>query len=177
MFWENLRPAFHTEWWSMSHTMSHSRASPYNWIVPLRLTRAIGALRGQSYPLLGPPSLHVGVVQGGTGPSTYAARCRVSVEARLITRLARPSFEVRPDGALAAAVEGAAREVLRRAVVRVGLPFWTDAALCAEAGSETIVIGPVGAGAHETEEWVDLDSCAHFAEILARAALAYCGTG
>ena len=160
------------------------------------------------HPLLGPPSLHVGVVRGGTGPSTYAARCLAQVERRtlpgetvetvsaeiqsaieqarsadppidasLTSRLARPSFEAWLGRPLVAAVEAAASAVVGHPPDRVGLPFWTDAALCAEAGIETVVIGPVGAGAHEPVEWVDLDSCVRLAGILARTAVAYCGPG
>jgi acetylornithine deacetylase len=51
-----------------------------------------------------------------------------------------------------------------------------DAALLAGAGVETAVIGPVGAGAHAAEEWVDLASLERLAAILARAAVAVCGT-
>ena len=51
---------------------------------------------------------------------------------------------------------------------------WMDAALLAAAGTETVVIGPRGAGAHATEEWVDIESVAQLAEILVRAALDYC---
>jgi len=158
------------------------------------------------HPLVGPPSFHVGVLEGGTGPSTYAARSAAqierrtlpgeaveaverelaaaidrarsedgSIEATLTTRLARPAFEARADGALAPAVEAATAEVLGRPPARIGVPFWTDAAFCAEAGIDTVLIGPVGAGAHETVEWVDLDSCVKLAGILARTALAYCG--
>jgi len=158
------------------------------------------------HPLVGPPSFHVGVLEGGTGPSTYAARSAAqierrtlpgetvegverelagaierarsvdgSIEATLTTRLARPAFEARAGGALAAAVEAAAAVVLGRAPARIGVPFWTDAALCADAGIDTVLIGPVGAGAHETVEWVDVESCVTLAGILARTALAYCG--
>ncbi|MGH7550250.1 MAG: M20/M25/M40 family metallo-hydrolase, partial [Gemmatimonadota bacterium] len=91
-------------------------------------------------------------------------------------KLVRPAFEARPDAVLAAVVESAAGDALGHPPERVGLPFWTAAALCAAAGIETVVFGPIGAGAHETIEWVDLDSCAALAEILAHAALAYCGT-
>jgi acetylornithine deacetylase len=51
---------------------------------------------------------------------------------------------------------------------------WMDAALLAAAGVETVVIGPAGAGAHADEEWVDLESVAQLAEILAETAVAYC---
>jgi len=56
----------------------------------------------------------------------------------------------------------------------VGASFWTDAALLAEAGTETVVLGPRGAGLHTTEEWVDLASVAQLAEVLAEAARRYC---
>jgi acetylornithine deacetylase len=56
----------------------------------------------------------------------------------------------------------------------VGQTFWTDAALLAEAGTETVVLGPVGDGLHTTEEWVDLDSVGKLAEILAGTAQRYC---
>jgi acetylornithine deacetylase len=166
------------------------------------------------HALVGPPSLHVGVLEGGTGPSTYAARAAAQVERRTVpgetvaqveaeiaaaierarsaaerggdgrpaltagvtTRLARPAFEAHAGSPLAAAVEGAAAEVLGAPPPRVGVPFWTDAALFAEAGIDTVLIGPVGAGAHEPVEWVDLESCARLAAILARTAIAYCGT-
>jgi acetylornithine deacetylase len=36
------------------------------------------------HPLLGPPSLHAAVLEGGTGTSTYAARCRLEIERRTL---------------------------------------------------------------------------------------------
>jgi len=52
--------------------------------------------------------------------------------------------------------------------------FWTDAALHAAAGTDTIVFGPHGAGAHAAEEWVDLQTVEEAALIYAQTALAYC---
>ena len=49
-----------------------------------------------------------------------------------------------------------------------------DAALLAEAGIDTAVIGAIGAGAHAVEEWVDLDSVGRVAAILADTAVAFC---
>jgi acetylornithine deacetylase/succinyl-diaminopimelate desuccinylase-like protein len=57
----------------------------------------------------------------------------------------------------------------------IGEPYWMDAALLADAGIETVVIGPSGAGAHAAKEWVDLASVERVAEILARSAIAFCG--
>jgi acetylornithine deacetylase len=51
-----------------------------------------------------------------------------------------------------------------------------DASLLAEAGIETVVLGPVGAGAHGDTEWVDLASVERTAEILAHTAMSYSGT-
>ena len=56
-----------------------------------------------------------------------------------------------------------------------GAAYWTDAALLAEQGMEAVLIGPVGAGLHGAEEWVDLDSVYELAEILAETAVLYCG--
>jgi acetylornithine deacetylase len=36
-----------------------------------------------AHPLVGPPSLHVGVLKGGTGASTYAASCVATIERRM----------------------------------------------------------------------------------------------
>jgi acetylornithine deacetylase len=49
-----------------------------------RLSELERELRGREpHPLVGPPSLHAGVLQGGTAPSVYAANCRVTIERRM----------------------------------------------------------------------------------------------
>ena len=58
----------------------------------LRMGRLLGQLErleqqlrtSYSHPLVGPPSLHAAVLRGGTGPSTYAAECRLEIERRTI---------------------------------------------------------------------------------------------
>jgi len=86
----------------------------------------------------------------------------------------RGPFDSVADSAIADAVRTGGEEVLGAAPPDVGQTFWTDAALLAEAGTETVVLGPVGSGLHTTEEWVDLDSVEDLAEILARTARRYC---
>jgi acetylornithine deacetylase len=54
-----------------------------------------------------------------------------------------------------------------------GVPYWSDAALFAEAGADVIILGPGGEGAHADVEWVDLASVCTLAETLARTALEY----
>ena len=58
----------------------------------------------------------------------------------------------------------------------VGQTPWMDSALLANAGVETVVIGPAGAGAHSKEEWVDIASVEKLAQILGHAAVSYCNS-
>lgn len=39
---------------------------------------------GPAHPLVGPPSLHAAMIEGGTGLSTYAASCRLKIERRTV---------------------------------------------------------------------------------------------
>ena len=89
--------------------------------------------------------------------------------------LARNAFEVSPDAAIVSAVREAATRRLGRTPALIGKPFWMDSAILADAGVETVIIGPVGDGAHTADEWVDLDSLADLAAILADVAAVYCG--
>jgi acetylornithine deacetylase len=99
-----------------------------------------------------------------------------AVDASCSLSFSRRPFEADPDGAIAEAVRAATATVRGEAPPDVGQTFWTDAALLDEAGTETVVLGPVGEGLHTTEEWVDLDSVVALAEILARTARRYCST-
>jgi acetylornithine deacetylase len=72
-------------------------------------------------------------------------------------------------------VREAATAVLGAEPPTMGAPFWMDASLIAEAGIPVVVFGPAGAGAHADDEWVDLASVRQVAEVLARAAINYCG--
>ncbi len=178
----------------------------------MRMGRFLAALDGLEqrlrastpHPLLGPPSLHAAVLQGGAGASTYAARCRLEIERRTLPGetpeqvmgeigeliaglraadpglrishrllLAREPFEVAADAAIVGAVHSAVVARLGNPPATSGVSFWMDAALIASAGIETVVIGPIGAGAHAAEEWVDLQSVVDLAGILALAALRY----
>jgi acetylornithine deacetylase len=56
----------------------------------------------------------------------------------------------------------------------VGATFWTDAAIFAAAGMETVLLGPVGAGLHSAVEWVDVGSLNDLAAVLAGVCLDYC---
>lgn len=148
-----------------------------------------GTLRGGTAPSVYAASCRLEVerrtVPGETEASCLAelqaiadelAAADSTFQARLRPLLTRPAFEVPAEAAICRAVFGAATEVLGRRPAEIGHTFWMDASLLAEAGVETVVIGPHGAGAHADEEWVDLDSVVRLSEILARTAVAYCGS-
>jgi acetylornithine deacetylase len=97
-------------------------------------------------------------------------------QAAMETVLIREPFEVSATAPIVRAVEASAAEVLGAPPRHMGDSPWMDAALLAAAGVEAVVIGPTGGGAHAAEEWVELDSLAALAAILARTAIAYCGT-
>lgn len=97
-----------------------------------------------------------------------------SVDALCEAAFSRQPFEVAPDAPIAEAVRDAGAAVLGQVPPDVGQTFWTDAALLSAAGTETVVLGPMGDGLHTTEEWVDLESVADLTRILACTAHRYC---
>jgi len=156
---------------------------------------------GAGHPLTGPGSVHASLVAGGSELSTYPAVCRIDLERRTAAGETPATFEaeLRQLAALAAGdvtttVElGAWRHPLHvdpahplvGTVVEAGAavgrelapgaaPFWTDAALLAEAGVPSIVLGPGGGGIHATSEWVDRPSLAALVEVLTATVERWC---
>ena len=86
----------------------------------------------------------------------------------------REPFAVDDEAAIVRALDRAFAQVLKKQPDHAGVSFWTDAALHAAAGTDTIVFGPHGEGAHAAEEWVDLQTVEDAALIYAQTALAYC---
>jgi acetylornithine deacetylase len=153
-------------------------------------------LRRRVDPLLGPASQHCATIEGGSGLSTYAERCRLRVERRTLPEetpegvleelravvgaacpaarvrplLDRPPLAGSPGSAIAGCVRAAATAVTGRPPEEAGVAYWMDAALFAAAGIPTVDYGPSGAGAHEAVEWVDAASVVTCAAVLAEAA-------
>jgi acetylornithine deacetylase len=142
------------------------------------------------HPLVGPPSVHASLIEGGQELSSYPARCLLSIERRtnpgetledvrrecealageeaeLRVGLVREPFEVAQDADVVRAVHAAAG-----GPDIYGDTPWMDAALTQAAGIPTVVFGPHGAGAHAVEEWVDVASVEVCARVLADAARA-----
>lgn len=58
----------------------------------------------------------------------------------------------------------------------IGHTWWEDSAIFGEAGIDTIILGPAGAGIHKEVEWVDLKSVESLANILFKIAKRFCGS-
>lgn len=157
------------------------------------------------HPLLGSPSIHASLIQGGQEMSSYPDHCVLSVERRTVpgetlaqaqaelqtivdalhsadpafVAAIRPGLERQPletpaDAAILATTREAIEQVTGRPCVPGGVSFWTDAASLWQAGIPTVLFGPLGAGAHAVEEWVDLASVNQCAEIYLATSLAFC---
>jgi acetylornithine deacetylase len=145
------------------------------------------------HDLLGSGSVHASLIEGGQEYSSYPARCLLTGERRTLP--GETAADIRQEVLALAAGTGAtvrvtfAREpfeidpshewpqLVRRAagVSRFhGISFWTDAALLAAAGIPTVLYGPVGAGAHATEESVELESLERCSRVYLEVARAFC---
>jgi acetylornithine deacetylase len=98
-----------------------------------------------------------------------------SFTASLRPTMWRAPFEIESSAEIAQVLERAMSRNLSGPPRHIGATFWTDAAILAEAGIPTALIGPLGAGLHSAEEWVDLPSTVLLASILRDAAIDFCG--
>ena len=156
-------------------------------------------LRKREEDLVGPASMHVSLIEGGSGVSTYASSCTMHIERRTLPSeimdnvkkelnaiilsiqpdaktewyFDRPPLQPSIDEKIEKSVKNAYQEVMCREVEVVGWGVWTDAAIFQQAGVPTVNIGPRGFGLHEPVEWVDLESVVKTAEILYHTAKTY----
>jgi acetylornithine deacetylase len=147
-------------------------------------------------PLLGPPTLSVGRIEGGTSVNTVPDRCRIEIDRRLVpgedpeTAPAELSaflkqegidfpFETQPWFKVGALDPRGSEDLVTRlgtaidAVVGkhdvTAVPYGTDASTIAAAGIPSVVFGPGDiAKAHTCDEWVSLAEVEHASEILYR---------
>jgi len=140
---------------------------------------------GRRHELLGAASLHASIIEGGQEFSSYPERCLLTGECRTlpgddprkelediarragaelrITYVGEP-FENSPDSELARLVHEHAGTSF------VGMAYWADSALVAAAGIPTVLFGPIGAGAHAEDEWVELASVQRVRDVLVATA-------
>jgi acetylornithine deacetylase len=158
---------------------------------------------GPPHPLLGTASLHASRVEGGHELSSYPQRAWLQYERRTLPgepshaalaeanailddlRAQDPEFEAQAQALFARdayaidhadpvidLLDAAARSagcVPRR----VGMTFWTDAAILGAAGIPSVLFGPGGAGLHSTEEYVLLDDVSRCRDTLTALARAF----
>jgi acetylornithine deacetylase len=156
------------------------------------------------HALLGTGSLHASIIDGGRELSSYPERCSLQIERRtlpgepvgaglrevraILERLRRADGDFVGDASLVfsrAAYELELSHPLPEMLVRaaqsagcrprrVGMSFWSDAAILSAAGVPTVLFGPGGAGLHSAEEYVRIDDvcvCRDALVALARAFL------
>ncbi len=95
-------------------------------------------------------------------------------QASLKPALVRSPFETKADADIVRLTEAALNKRLGPVSPHQGTSFWTDAAILADAGIDTLLLGPSGQGLHSHEEWVDVQSMIDLAYILADTAIAFC---
>jgi len=143
-------------------------------------------------PLLGHATLHAAMISGGSELSMISARSKLQWERRTLPAEPHQKLDAELDRVIQAvraqpgnhAVSGRiffARNPYRVAddanIVkhlqkaapqseRVGLSFWADSGLLGTTGIDCVLFGPVGHGAHATDEWVSLKSLVRIYEVL-----------
>jgi acetylornithine deacetylase len=153
-------------------------------------------------PLLGPATLSVGRIEGGTSVNTVPDRCRIEIDRRLVrgenqeqatvdlksylTDKARIDFPfdcpapwmsmppLNPQGADQLILKlGQAIDQVQRSHRVHAVPYGTDASTLAAGGIPSVVFGPGDiVKAHTADEWVPLDEVEAASEILFRLACA-----
>ncbi len=160
----------------------------------LEMANQILALEGLADPGAG-TTINVGVIEGGTRSNVVPERCRAEVDVRVKTEAERERIDS-GLGALAAVLPGAKLQLTggwnrpplernarmvrtfnqaRSLAARVGLDLQeggtggaSDANLVAPLGVPVLDgLGAIGAGAHTDEEYIDQDTLAERAALLA----------
>jgi acetylornithine deacetylase ArgE len=150
---------------------------------------------GPGDPLLGPPTMSVGRIEGGASVNTVPDSCRVEIDRRVIPgenagqtadelltflRADGIDFELdcpQPWMSMPALSPQGSEEIVRllgRAIDTVNgghrvmpVPYGTDASTIANAGIPAVVFGPGDiAQAHTKDEWVSLEQVGKASEIL-----------
>jgi len=149
-------------------------------------------LRTKKHPLLGSPTINVGLIRGGTQPNIVPPSCFIEVDRRTVPgeneRLVRreiqsflkekgaPTELVSTKSYSALPLETDPRLPLVQQFLRsmrqqqpCGVDFFCDAAIIAQSGTPCVVFGPGDiAQAHTADEWISIRSLEQGAELLLR---------
>jgi acetylornithine deacetylase len=152
-------------------------------------------------PLLGPATISVGRIEGGTSVNTVPDRCSIEIDRRIVRGekpqdapiqlreylekeagidfpleavpwMAKEALDPAGSEELQARL-GAAIDAVRGSHRVHAVPYGTDASTIASAGIPAVVFGPGDiAKAHTVDEWLPLDELEQASEILYRFARA-----
>ena len=161
-------------------------------IVDLLETEYAAVLRPRRHPLLGPATVNVGSIHGGTQPNVVPALCRCQIDRRtlpgeteagvireiqaLLHRHGLAAQLVSSKGAPCWPLETDRRLPLVRQFLRqmgrrrpAGVHFFCDASVLAHGGIPSLVFGPDDiAQAHTQDEWISLSALDEATELLTR---------
>ncbi len=161
-------------------------------IVHLLQTEYAAELATRAHPLLGRPTISVGMIQGGTQPNIVPDRCMIVADRRLIpgetkAGVIREISNLLDRHGLAAVMgdtknapclpmETDASLPLVRAFMEaaggggpLGVDYFCDASVLSKGGIPSVVFGPGDiAQAHTRDEWISLSSLEQGAAILKR---------
>ncbi len=152
------------------------------------------------HALLGCPSLHASLIDGGREMSTYPDKCVLKIERRTVSNedgsialreveeildcvrredeefvgSARLLFDRSPyETPPESNLPGLLEETINttgRKTRREGMTYWTDAAILGHAGIPSVVFGPGGEGFHGLEEYVLVDQVLACRDVLTQFA-------
>ena len=141
-------------------------------------------LEKRRHPLLGPPTLNIGVIRGGVQVNAVPDRCSIEIDRRLLPGEEVPDVlaayrrlldslhvdavmeppmlqDFALETPLKSPVVAGAREVLKQLGLEpepVGVPYGSDASKLSRAGVPSIVVGPGSIDqAHAAVEYVDCE--------------------
>jgi acetylornithine deacetylase/succinyl-diaminopimelate desuccinylase family protein len=144
------------------------------------------------HPLLGSPSLSVGIIEGGQAVNVVPDRCMIEIDRRTLPgettdsvlahvrdalrgidgwtfdppHLAASGLDIAPDHPLITNLSAAIRKETGTAVVEAA-QYATDAGVYARGGIPAVVFGPGNiAQAHTKDEWIDLAELAQASRIV-----------
>lgn len=168
-------------------------------LIPLVERYAEELRASASHPVLGPPTLSLGTIQGGSSVNVVPDSCRIDLDRRLIPGevpahapkqldaylrkhapdvelvtsdlyLNCPSLSPDTSAELVARLGRAIDRVAGKHQVRA-VPYGTDASTLALAGVPSVVFGPGDIDqAHTCDEWIDLTQLEQASEVLYRLA-------
>ena len=176
------------------------------------MSRVLDALQNEYIPgldpaghhLVGPATLTVATINGGTGINVVPSECVIGLDRRVIPGensddvlsefdelLARldgaqterrepfkitPALDTPPGSPVVRALIGAREQVTGHRAEPIGVTYGTDASFFDPAGISCVIFGPGSIDqAHSDEEWVGIEATAQAAEILAQTALQLVG--